>query len=296
MEKSLGVSLASQFDLVAGTSTGGILAIALGLGLTASDILTFYRERGPVVFPIMRFNAAWHSKLRHVFGPKHSHDVLKSELEKAFFPSKNRKVLGESICRLVVPAYDAVSGACHVFRTPHHPLLRADESADPIEVALATAAAPTYFSSAKVKNIISSPSFFDGGVWANCPAMAAIVEAVCYLKVPLDRLDVLSIGTTDEPFTVKMMSQAGWARWGKTLIDLLMNAQMDSSLKHAQLLVGEPRFLRVNATTPPGMYTLDGSHEIESLIALGNRKGLDPDILYQLKSRFLTDIEAMDWR
>jgi hypothetical protein len=195
-----------------------------------------------------------------------------------------------------VPAYDAVSGACHVFRTPHHPLLRADESADPIEVALATAAAPTYFSSAKVKNIISSPSFFDGGVWANCPAMAAIVEAVCYLKVPLDRLDVLSIGTTDEPFTVKMMSQAGWARWGKTLIDLLMNAQMDSSLKHAQLLVGEPRFLRVNATTPPGMYTLDGSHEIESLIALGNRKGLDPDILYQLKSRFLTDIEAMDWR
>jgi len=82
----------------------------------------------------------------------------------------------------------------------------------------------------------------------------------------------------------------------KTLIDLLMNAQVDSSVKHAQLLVSEPRFLRVNTTTTPGMYALDGSKEIESLITLGNRKASDPDILYQVKSRFLNGIDAMDWK
>jgi patatin-like phospholipase/acyl hydrolase len=172
----------------------------------------------------------------------------------------------------------------------------ADESTDAGEVALATAAAPTYFSPAVVKNMISNPSFFDGGVWANCPAMAAIVEAVCYLDVPLDRIDVLSIGTTDEPFTVKMMGRAGWMGWGLKLFNLLMNAQVDSSLRHAQLLVGEPRFLRINTTTTPGLYALDSSKEIESLIALGNRRASDPEILYQVKSRFLNGISAMDWK
>lgn len=296
LEKSLAMPIASQFDLVAGTSTGGILAIALGMGLKPSDMLRFYRERGPVVFPIMRLHKKWRSKLRHMFSPKYSQDVLRRELSRAYFPGTQRKLLGDSVCRLVVPAYDAVSGVCHVFRTPHHPLLKADESADPAEVALATAAAPTYFSSAVVQNMISNTSFFDGGVWANCPAMAAIIEAVCYLDVPLDRIDVLSIGTTEEPFTVKMMAQAGWARWGRTLINLLMNAQIDSSVRHAQLLVGESRFLRVNATTTPGMYALDGSREIEDLITLGNRKASEPEILYQVKSRFLSGVDAMDWK
>jgi len=296
LEQTLGVPAASQFDLVAGTSTGGILAIGLGMGLHPKDMLQFYRDRGPVVFPAMRFHRKWKSQLRSVLSPKYSQRVLSRELEQAYYRDAKRKVLGDSVCRLVVPAYDAVGGVCHVFRTPHHALLTADENTDAVEVALATAAAPTYFSSAVVKNLVSSASFFDGGVWANCPAMAAIVEAVCYLGVPLDRIDVLSIGTTEEPFTVKRMAQAGWARWGKTLVDLLMNAQVDSSVKHAQLLIGEPRFLRVNTVTTPGMYVLDGSKEIEDLIALGNRRASEPEILSQVRSRFLNGISAMDWR
>jgi predicted acylesterase/phospholipase RssA len=296
LEHALGGPVVSQFDLVAGTSTGGILAIGLGMGLHPNDMLQFYRDRGPVVFPAMRFHRKWKFQLRSVLNPKYSQRVLGRELERAYYHDAKRKVLGDSVCRLVIPAYDAVGGVCHVFRTPHHPLLTADKNTDAVEVALATAAAPTYFSSAVVQNLVSNASFFDGGVWANCPAMAAIVEAVCYLGVPLDRIDVLSIGTTEEPFTVKSMAQAGWARWGKTLIDLLMNAQVDSSVRHAQLLVGEPRFLRVNTVTTPGMYALDGSKEIEDLITLGNRKGSDPEILNQVKSRFLNGISAMDWK
>lgn len=296
LEHALGGPVVSQFDLVAGTSTGGILAIGLGMGLHPDDMLQFYRDRGPVVFPAMRFHRKWKSQLRSVLNPKYSQRVLGRELARAYYHDAKRKVLGDSVCRLVIPAYDAVGGVCHVFRTPHHALLTADKNTDAVEVALATAAAPTYFSSAVVQNLVSSASFFDGGVWANCPAMAAIVEAVCYLGVPLDRIDVLSIGTTEEPFTVKSMAQAGWARWGKTLIDLLMNAQVDSSVRHAQLLVGEPRFLRVNTVTTPGMYALDGSKEIEDLITLGNRKGSDPEILNQVKSRFLNGISAMDWK
>lgn len=147
-----------------------------------------------------------------------------------------------------------------------------------------------------MKNIISSASYFDGGVWANCPAIAAIIEAICYLDVSVDRIDVLSIGTTEEPFTIKMMGAAGLFGWRSSIVDLLMNAQMDSSIRHAQLLVGEPHFLRVNSVTVPKMYQLDNVHEIEDLVALGDKRAADPEILSQVKSRFLNGVGVIDWR
>src|SRR5208283_964174 len=295
LEKSLGLPIADHFDMVAGTSTGGILAIGLGMGLDSQQLLQFYRDRGAVIFPVTSFHKQLWRKVLHLILPKYSQGVLLRELETAYFPSGKKKVLGDSKCLLVVPAYDAVSGACHIFRTPHHDLLKTDEFTNAAEVALATAAAPSYFSAAKVRNMIANATYFDGGVWANCPAMAAIAEAVCYLKVPLDRIDILSIGTTEAPFTVKGMARAGAVRWGMPLIKLLMNAQVDSSLRHAEGLVGKPRFLRINTMTIPKMYSLDNSKEIENLITLGNKKASDPDILYQVKSRFLNGVASMPW-
>jgi uncharacterized protein len=131
---------------------------------------------------------------------------------------------------------------------------------------------------------------------ADFTAMAAIIEAVCYLDVPLDRIDILSIGTTEEPFTVKRLARSGAVRWGIPLIRLLMNAQVESSVQHAERLVGEARFLRVNTVTNPGMYSLDGSKEIEDLITLGNRRASDPTILYQIKSRFLNGVASVPWK
>lgn len=288
--------ITERFDLIAGTSTGGILAIGLGLGLSPSEMLRFYRDRGPTIFPVMRRHQRAGRWARHWVKPKHSQEVLFGELKRAYFAGGAEKTLGDSAARLVVPAFDIVSGVCHTFRTPHHPLLTGDRNTNAAEVALATAAAPTYFSAARVRNTISDVPYFDGGVWANCPAIAAIVEAVCYLQVPLNRIDVLSIGTTDEPFSVKGKAAAGIIRWNRALISLLMNAQVDSAVRHAQQLVGEARFLRINTVTNEGMYALDDTREIESLAALGNKAASDPSVLYQVKSRFLNGIEAMNWR
>ena len=296
LEKSLGLPIVDHFDMVAGTSTGGILAIGLGMGLDSHQLLKFYRDRGTVIFPVTSFHKRLRHKVRHLIRPKYSQDVLFRELNEAYFPDGHEKVLGDSKCRLVIPAYHAVSGACHVFRTPHHPLLMCDKFTNAAEVALATAAAPTFFSAAKVRNMVANATYFDGGVWANCPAMAAVIEAVCYLNVPLDRIDILSIGTTDEPFAVKSMVKSGIIRWGLPLIKLLMNAQVESSIQHAEKLVGEPRFLRVNTVTNSGIYSLDGSQEIENLIELGNKKASDPAILYQVKSRFLNDVKSIPWK
>ena len=170
-------------------------------------------------------------------------------------------MLGESKARLLIPAFDAVSGICHTFRTPHHPLLGADSM---------TTRRKSRWRRPPHLHIFRPPRFATWSLMrpistAECklPALAAIIEAVCYLEVPLDRIDVLSIGTTEEPFTVKSMAQSGVVGWGKTLLSLLMSAQVNSVVDHAQKLVTEARFLRVNTMTSPGMYALDKASEIE---------------------------------
>ena len=120
-------------------------------------------------------------------------------------------------------------------------------------------AAPTFFSAAKIANMVAESSYFDGGVWANSPVMAAIIEAVCFLRIPLERVDVLSVGATDEPFTARWQTRAGilgWL-WKKRILELLLNVQQESSLRLARHLVSDPRFLRVNTTTAPGSYEAD---------------------------------------
>jgi hypothetical protein len=171
---------------------------------------------------------------------------------------------------------------------------------------LATAAAPTFFSAAKIANMVAESSYFDGGVWANSPAMAAIIEAVCFLRIPLERIDVLSVGTTEEPFTARgqardgflglklRSSVIGWL-WKAKILSLLMNAQQESSLRLARHLVGAPKFLRVNTVTVPGSYSLDGPREIGELADLGNRKALEIELLGQVKSRFLNGVSVAPW-
>ena len=190
-----------------------------------------------------------------------------------------------------------MAGASQEFRTPHHPDLTSDTNTEAAHAALATAAAPTFFTAAKIANRVTESSYFDGGVWANSPAMTAVIEAVCFLKIPLERIDVLSVCTTDEPFTLRKQTRSGvigWL-WKKKILDLLMNVQQESSLKLTRHLVGEPRFLRVTANTVLGSYRLDSPEEIGELADLGSRTALQTEILPQVKSRFLNGLTVAPW-
>lgn len=296
-EDLIKLRIVDHFDLIAGTSTGGIIAIGLGLGLSAQQILNFYRNRGPVIFPMTRLRRRLFHTVKHAVRPKFAQEVLLSELQNAFSVDGNQPRLRDSRCRLVIPAYHVVSGASHVFRTPHHPDLTVDANTEAAYAALATSAAPTFFTAAKVANMVAESSYFDGGVWANSPAMAAIVEATCFLRIPLERLDVLSVGTTEEPFTVRHQTRAGVIGWlrKKKILDLLMKVQQESSLKLARQLVSEARFDRVNVTTAPGSYSLDGPNEIGELVDLGYREASQPEVLVQVKSRFLNEVSVIPW-
>jgi len=83
-EESTGLRIADHFDLIAGTSTGGILAIGLGLGLPARELLDFYRKHGAEIFPVTGlFESVWH-KAKQVFGAKYGVEALEKQLAAAY--------------------------------------------------------------------------------------------------------------------------------------------------------------------------------------------------------------------
>jgi patatin-like phospholipase/acyl hydrolase len=264
LEEASGKRVAQHFDLIVGTSTGGIIALALGLGLSASEALEFYELHGPKIFPSASFADRLLGRFRHLFLAKHSREPLRAALAETF---GNRR-LGDSKCRLVIPAFDAAAGDVHLFKTAHHPALTRDYLDTAVDVALATSAAPTYLPGFTGKD---GRRFVDGGVWANTPATAGILEAMVVLGQPRESIEVLSIGTTETPFDLpERTTRSGVLGHALQIANLLMHAQAKAALAQALLLTEHDRMLRINPLTQPGRFSLDDCRGIGDLKALGS--------------------------
>ena len=231
-----GVHIADHFDLIAGTSTGGIIGLGLGLGLPAEHILRFYADDAKEIFPggMLRW-------IRGLVRTKFDAEVLKAKLVAAY----GSKLLADSRRRLLVTSYNLTGGDTSVFRTGSREQGGHDHMAA-VAVALATSAAPTYFKPAQVDDPVAPHEAVDGGVWANCPALAAVCEAIEHLKVPLDRIEVLSIGTTSPPTRISAPKHlTGLAGWAAPATALLMKAQTQAILAHLRHLLPH-RFQRID--------------------------------------------------
>ena len=172
-----GKGLVEYFDLITGTSTGGIIAIGLAMGATANEILDFYGRRGAEIFPRTGGASGWFRRFCKLYRPKFS----PAELSKAISDVVGNRLLGEARTRLVIPTYDTEMGQIYLFKTPHHPHCAYSRHVKAIDAALATSAAPTYFPAHAIPGL---GTFIDGGIWGNCPAVAGITEAVSYCGQP----------------------------------------------------------------------------------------------------------------
>lgn len=279
VEEATGKRVVDHFDLIAGTSTGGIIAIGLGLGLPAREILEFYKSHGKNIFPSTGVHQRWLAFLRRIIGPKFKADALDAALADVFGDQR----LGDSRCRLVIPSYDAVGACVHVFKTAHDARVRKDHTRRAAEVARATSAAPTYL---PLFPSSWGQKFLDGGVWANCPSTVAVLEATAVLRVPLDRIDLLSIGTTTPAFSVdREAARGGLTHYKLKVVDLLQQAQVAAAWSQTRLLLRD-RALRVDTTVEPRRFELDDTRGMDSLIALGIRDGRHRAT--ELEGRFLS--------
>jgi predicted acylesterase/phospholipase RssA len=278
-----GANFIKHFDMVAGTSTGAILAIGLGLGLAPNQILRFYRDKGRVIFPGDR-------KLRHWFRSKFESQTLRESLAEVF---GDHKLSTDSVCRLVVPTVRAVNGESEVITTAHSLDRSGFRDITAVDAALASSAAPSYFDEARVDDKIATQSYLDGGIWANNPVVPAIAEAVRHLEIPLDRIDVLSVGTLGNESDFTKALGDGKLGWAPSTADLFFAAQEHAAAAMADGLLTLARHLRVNQQVPSPIL-LDNVSAIEDMARRGDNVGKDSFIA--VRSRFLDGFHAPEWR
>jgi len=248
LEADLQVRIADAFDLITGTSAGGIIALALGAGLRPAGIVTQYERLVATVFP--RGRRRWWRTPGRLMRPSYDASILRSALESVL----GTRLLGDSRKRLVVPSWDVHKGGVHIFKTPHHERLRRDWKIPMVDVAMATSAAPAYFAAAQV----DGHRLVDGGVWANNPAVIGITEAVSMLGVPLPAIGVLNIGTTDQvSHHPRKLDTGGLATWTRHAVPLVLTAGSRGTQGIAEHLVGKHNYSRFDAIVPGGLYTLD---------------------------------------
>lgn len=269
LEEDLDRPIGEYFDLIAGTSTGGIIAIGLAMGLRAKDLLDLYVNRGPHIFGqagnslLARAGEIWRG-FRHAAAPKHDAELLRTELTAVLGERK----IGHAKTRLLVPAWDADLRSVYIYKTAHHPRLKTDYRKFALDAAMATAAAPTYF---KRHRTADDVGLLDGGTWCNNPIALAVVEAITLLSWPANSLRVLSLGCVNE---VYMIGDApGWAVLGSDVIKLFMDGQSRSAMGMAKLLTGHEyerdALFRVCPDVPKGFFKLDDTRRITQLKGMG---------------------------
>jgi patatin-like phospholipase/acyl hydrolase len=275
LEERLEKPIGQYFDLIAGTSTGGIIALGLGMGLQASEILQLYEDKGAEIFgqnfgPIKNYALSQLRKIRWLRRAKHDSDKLREALVEVF----GERRIGNALTRLVIPAWSSTTQSVYIYKTAHHPRLRTDYKALVVDAALATAAAPTYFKAHITEHDVG---LVDGGVWANNPIGIAVVEAVTLLDWPGDSLYVLSLGCLNKAYSIPV--SAGLLTLGNKAISLLMDGQSHGAMGIAKLLTGHEHerqaIYRVDHTVPFGEYGMDDAKVIGRLKGLGYERARD---------------------
>lgn len=219
--------ISDHFDMICGTSTGGLIALALSLNHPASKIAEFYSTKGDKIFPYK----TWYQRVlpllkQFVITNKYKAKGLKSELTNFFGTNKKLKDCKTLLC---IPAYNISLGRPIVFKYSHREgKFFRDANLNVIDVALATSAAPTYFPVHKI-NEKSLPHTLcvDGGIWSNNPALVGLLEAWDYFvgdDKKFDAVRILSISTISKP-KGEEFTKGSFLGWNGKLIEPAMEGQ-----------------------------------------------------------------------
>lgn len=250
-----GESIGKYFDLVAGTSTGGLIALCLACGKTAQDALDLYLKHGAAIFEPV----SWRM-LKAGFATEPLHDAVRAVL--------GDRVLGDASLRLCIPAVNARRAEPCIFKTPHHPDYSFDATERMIDVALATTAAPTFFQPHATADYV----LLDGGLIANNPVMVALVDALSCFGLARRQVRILSIGAgARQPFITEDQMTGGRAAWS-TIHDSFIYYADKNANGQAGLLIGRDHMVRVILEGEDAEIEMtDATRAIERLPAAADR-------------------------
>jgi patatin-like phospholipase/acyl hydrolase len=232
LERRAGRRVFELFDLIAGTSTGGILACALCAPdpLPASELVKLYEEEGPHIFDRSLFQ-----RIRSADGlldEKYDDAALDRALERFL----GHKRLAETRPKLIVPSYDTAMPGPYFFKTSKAQETPAEDDFPLSIVARATSAAPTYFEPVEA----GEKALVDGGVFATNPAMCALAEVLN--EVAPREVVLLSLGTGERTHKRSFDEIKDWglANWARPILDVVFDGVSDAvNYQLARVLTGD---------------------------------------------------------
>lgn len=207
--------IGAGFDLIVGTSTGGILACGLADGVPIEEISNLYQEHGPSIFPRptpdLKFEHGftgvissgwklWNWDRDRKDWASSGQTALRTALRSVFHHRTIEQIWVERQIAVCIPSVNMSNHKPWVFKTPHLPSKDRDNKYPIVDVCLATSAAPILLPLA-VTDVPDGKGynvFADGGLWANNPTMVGMIEAM-QLVEPDQSVEIVSIGTCAPP-------------------------------------------------------------------------------------------------
>ncbi|WP_405027771.1 CBASS cGAMP-activated phospholipase [Mangrovibacter phragmitis] len=223
------VKIGDYFDLITGTSIGGILALGLAKGKSARDLENVFYDKANDIFP-----TKWGitNLIKSLVAPIYSSTPLRKTIETMI---GSETTFNDLTRRVMIPAVNLSTGKPQFFKTPHNPDFTRDGRLKLIDAALATSAAPTYFAPHYCEDL--NTHFADGGLVANNPSYIGLLEVFRDMKsdfpnVTHKDVHILNIGTAGEEYSLspKLLSKKWWNGYcrlwgtGKRLILTTMTA------------------------------------------------------------------------
>ena len=261
-EKAFGIKISDYFDMIAGTSTGGILACAYLIPdpdnpgkpqFSANEVVDLYFERGDEIFDLPFFHKV--KTLGGITDEKYPDEGIEDALQDYF----GELWLKDLLKPTVITSYDIKNRKGHFFR--QHRAGNADFNFKVKEVCRATSAAPTYFECTQVTSESGTVyPLIDGGVFVNNPAMCAYSEARSHEGISAKDMKILSLSTggSKKRYYYSKAKDYGMAQWVQPVIDIMMSGGADVAHFHLQQIFGtvengEDQYLRIDEKLPKGM-------------------------------------------
>lgn len=255
IENQTGKKIHELFDLITGTSTGGIIACGLTCtkdgvnpAVNIDKLIELYTTKGEVIFPWKKniFQRIGRS-VNSLFNPKFSADGLDGLLTEYFGELK----LSDTLRPIIVTSYDIKNNDVTMFKSRLSKEI--GYNAKLKDVCRATSAAPTFLPSYQLSYSGKQRVLIDGGVYINNPAMAAIADALKSVKgLKLSDIEVLSLGTGTHPADLGMKNTPSWGvvNWAQPITNIMMQATSNSTVYECSQLIKKHLRIQIEIEDP----------------------------------------------
>ena len=269
IEQLLPTPLIDYFDLYAGSSSGGIIALGLTntnpestTTYTAKDIKNLFFNHASTIFSRTTFKFL--RSLNNITEEKYSSTGLESTLTHYF----HQKQLKDCLKPTIITAYELTNRKPKFFKS----FDSQDQAVDIKTIAQATSAAPSFFEPVEYKN----KSYIDGGIVANNPALCAYIEAKKQFP-DAENIHVLSIGSGEFEEGIKHEDAKSWGLlgWSRHFIDIMLDGPNDAIDHQLNTLTNynNDRYLRLNPVIPKECRHIDNADKknLKTLIEIGDQ-------------------------